>query len=193
MPDKNKVEFGISNLHIGTFATDADEAVTLGTPYHLPGAKNLSLNPEGESSDFFADNVKYWAGFSDNGFSGSLEVAKFTDEFKTQFAGYKVLDDGGLAYIKGANKPNVYLAFQAEGDSHNRRVIVYNVSFGGINREFATIEGSKEPATESVDITASGDNGTGITMVSYVPGDEGYSTLFTNPPVPALPTTTPTA
>lgn len=190
MPDKNKVEFGISNLHIGTFSTNESGKATLGTPYHLPGAKTLSLNPEGESSDAYADNVKYWAGFSDNGFSGSLEVMRFTTDFKKQFAGYKVLDDGGLAYVKGANKPNVYLAFQAEGDAESRRVILYNVAFGGINREFKTIEANKEPATESVDITASGDNDTGITMVSYFPTDEGYSTLFTNPPVPTLPTST---
>ena len=188
MADKNKVEFGISNLHIGTFATDDSGAVTLGTPYHLPGAKTLSLEPDSESDDAYADNVKYWSGFSDNGFSGSLEVMRFTTEFKKQFAGYVELDDGGLAYIKGANKPNVYLAFQTEGDAQSRRVIVYNIAFGGINREYATIEGSKEPATESVDITASGDNETGITMVSYFPTDEGYATLFTNPPVPTLPT-----
>lgn len=190
MPDKNKVEFGISNLHIGTFATDDSGKVTLGTPYHLPGARALSLEPEGDSASFFADNVKYWSGFSDNGFSGSLEVARFTTEFKTQFAGYKVLADGGLAYIKGTNKPSVYMAFQTEGDAESRRVIVYNVAFGGINREFATIEESKEPATESVDITASGDNETGITMVSYKPDDTGYGELFTNPPVPTLATTT---
>ena len=97
MPDKNKVEFGISNLHIGTFSTDESGQATLGAPYHLPGAKTLTLNPEGESSDAYADNVKYRAGFSDNGFSGSLEVMRFTTEFKKQFAGYKVLDDGGLA------------------------------------------------------------------------------------------------
>ena len=188
MADNNKVEFGISNLHIGTFTASAAGVVTLGIPYHLPGAKTLSLDPEGNSNDFFADNVKYWSGFSDNGFSGSMEVARFTTEFKTQFAGYMALADGGLAYIKGSNKPSVYLIFQAEGDVESRRVILYNVAFGGIKREFATIEDKKNPATESVDLTASGDNSTGITMVSYKPADSGYATLFSSPPVPTLPT-----
>jgi hypothetical protein len=130
--------------------------------------------------------VKYWSGFSDNGFSGSIEVAKFDTDFKTQFLGYQTLTDGGVAAIKGSTKPNVAIMFEVAGDVENRRVIMYNCALGAITREFSTIEESKEPVTESIDITVTGDNGTGITMVSYKPADTGYATLFTNPPVPEL-------
>ena len=85
--DTNKVEFGISNLYIGTY-TDTNGTVTLGTPYHQKGAVNLSLEPDGDDNDFYADNVKYWSGFSDNGFTGEIEVAKFDLEAKKQFFGY---------------------------------------------------------------------------------------------------------
>ena len=40
----NKVEFGISNLHIGTYTVDTGGNVTLGSPYHQPGA--VSFSPE---------------------------------------------------------------------------------------------------------------------------------------------------
>ena len=38
----NKVEFGISNLHIGTYMVDTTGSVTMGTPYHQPGAVDFS-------------------------------------------------------------------------------------------------------------------------------------------------------
>jgi phi13 family phage major tail protein len=182
----NKVELGISQLHICTYTVDDQGAVTLGTPYHQKGAISLSVDAETDSNDFYADNVKYWSGFSDNGFSGSIEVAKFDTDFKTQFLGYQTLTDGGVAAIKGSTKPNVAIMFEVAGDVENRRVIMYNCALGAITREFSTIEESKEPVTESIDITVTGDNGTGITMVSYKPADTGYATLFTNPPVPEL-------
>lgn len=186
MADNNKVEFGLSNLYVGTYTVAAGGTVTLGTPYHQAGAVSLTLNAESSSNDFYADNVKFWSGFTDNGFTGSIEVAKFDTEFKTSFLGYQTLTDGGVAQVKGATKPNVYIAFQTEGDAEGRRVILYNVALGAIGREYSTIEESKEPVTESIDITVTGDNGTGIVMTSYKPADSDYATLFTAPPVPAL-------
>ena len=186
MADKNKVEFGISQLHVGTY-TDEGGVVTLGAPYAQKGAVSLSIEPEGDSNNFYADNVIYYSGFSDNGFSGSIETARFDEEFKKQFMGYQELADGGLAMIKGAIRPNVYIIGQAEGDAEASRFIIYNVALGGIQREYNTIEEDKEPTTETIDITATGDNSTGITIVRYTSDDSGYSTLFTTPPVPALP------
>lgn len=187
MADNNKVEFGISQLHIGTYTVDSDGDVTMGSPYHQAGAVSLSLDSESDSNNFYADNVVYWSGYSDNGFTGTIEVAKFDSDFKTDFLGYVELADGGLASIKGAIKPNVYIAFQTEGDAESRKVILYNVALGSIQREFSTIEETKEPVTESIDITVTGDNETGIVMVSYKPDDAGYDTLFTSPPAPELP------
>ena len=182
----NKVEFGISQLHVCTYTVSDGGTVTLGTPYHLPGAISFSPEEQSESNEMYADNVIYWSGYSGGSFEGDLEVARFTDEFKTQFLGYVTLTNGGLANVKNATKPNVAIAFQVEGDEEARRVIMYNCSLGGISREFATIEESKEPATETISVTCAGDNATGITMVSYKPADSGYATLFTAPPVPAL-------
>ena len=117
-------------------------------------------------------------------FEGDLEVAKFDDTFKKNFLGYIQKGDGGLACVKNATKPKVYIAFQVEGDSESRRIIMYNCALGGITREYATEEESIEPATETIAVTVAGDNSTGISMVSYNQATTGYSTLFTNPPAP---------
>jgi len=182
----NKVEFGISELHVGTYTVDDQGTVTLGTPYHQAGAVSFSPEEQSEKNDFYADNIIYWSGYSGGSFEGDLEVAMFDDAFKTQFLGYVTLTNGGLANVKNATKPNVYIAFQVEGDAESRRVILYNCTLGAIKREYATIEDSKEPATETLGVTCVGDNATGVTKAVLKPGDAGYSTLFTAPTAPAI-------
>lgn len=181
----NKVEFGISNLHVGTY-TESNGTVTLGTPYHQKGAVSFSPEESSEQNTFYADNIAYWSGYSGGSIEGDLEVAMFDDEFKTQFLGYRTLTNGGLANVKNATKPNVYIAFQVEGDAESRRVILYNCSLGAITREYNTIEESKEPATETIAVTCTGDNATGVTMAVLKPADTGYATLFTQPEAPVL-------
>lgn len=181
----NKVEFGISELHVGTY-TDNNGTVTLGTPYHQAGAVSFSPEEQNGQNVFYADNIAYWSGYSGGTIEGDLEVAMFDDDFKTQFLGYQALTDGGLALVKGATKPNVYVAFQVEGDAESRRVILYNCSLGGISREYNTIEENKEPTTETIPVTCTGDNASGVTMAVYKPGDQGYSTLFTAPTAPVI-------
>lgn len=182
----NKVEFGISELHVGTYTVDSDDNVTLGAPYHQKGAVSFAPEEQNELNRFYADNIEYWAGFTGGTFEGDLEVAKFDDSFKTQFLGYKNTTDGGLAVVKNAKKPQIYIAFQVEGDDEARRVILYNGQFGAIQREFATIEENQEPATETITVSISGDPATGVSMASYKPGDAGYDNLFTSPAAPAL-------
>ena len=182
----NKVEFGISELHVGTWTVAQDGTVTMGTPYHQPGAVSFSPEENSEQNTFYADNIAYWSGYSGGTIEGDLEVAMFDDAFKTQFLGYVALADGGLANVKNATKPNVYVAFQVEGDAESRRVILYNCTLGAITREYNTIEESKEPTTETLAVTCTGDNNTGATMAVYKTGDAGYATLFTSPAAPSL-------
>lgn len=184
---RNKVIYGVSQLHIGTYEVATDGTVTLGTPVHVPGTVNISLEADSEENKFYADNIVYWSGYSDNGLSGEIENALFDDEFKTTFMNYVTLDGGGIAQIKGMKNKNVYFVFEADGDVEARRMICYNVALGQITREYATVEDAIEPQTATLAFTVNGDNGTGITRVSYAPGDSAYDTLFTAPPVPALP------
>lgn len=182
----NKVEFGISQLHIGTYTVANDGTVTMGSPYGQKGAVSFSPEVQNEQNTFYADNIAYWSGYSGGTIEGDLEVAMYDDAFKTQFLGYVTLADGGLANVKNAIKPNVYIAFQIEGDAESRRVILYNCSLGDITREYNTIEESKEPTTETIPVTCTGDNATGATMAIYKPTDSGYDNLFTSPNAPEL-------
>lgn len=183
----NKVLFGFSDLYIGTYTVGAGGTVTMGTPYHQAGAIGYSPEASDDQNIFYADNVAYYTSYGNGSYEGDLEVAMFDDAFKTQFLGYVTLTDGGLAEVKNATKPNIWIAFEIAGDESARRVIFYNGSLGSITREYSTTEETAEPATETIPVSFVGDNGTGIVMVTYEEGDAGYDTLFTNPPVPTLP------
>ncbi len=182
---KNKVEFGISNLHVGTYDI-VDGAVVLGTPYHQAGAVSFSPSEESNENNFYADNIAYFSEYADGITSGDITVALFDPEFKTEFLGYKTTGDGGLAKVKNATKPKVYVAFEVEGDKEKRRVIYYNCALGAITREYTTIEDTKEPNTEAISMTCAGDSVSGIMNTVYKPGDAGYSTLFTQPTAPTI-------
>ena len=184
---KNKVEFGISNLHVGTYDV-VEGVVTLGTPYHQAGAVSFSPSEDSNENIFYADNIAYFSEYSDGATSGDLVVALFDEEFKTQFLGYKRTTDGGLAKVKNAVKPKTYVAFEVVGDKESRRVIYYNCSLGAITREYTTIEDSKSPNTETISMTSAGDSVSGIGCAVYKPGDTGYATLFTNPTAPQIAT-----
>lgn len=186
MAGNGKINFGLANLFIATYTEGTNGVGTLGTPLRIEGAKSITLEPQGDSNVEYADNMAYWSDYTDNGFSGTLTVEKFPDEFKEQFLGYKKTADGGLAQIKGATRKPAALIFEGEDDALKRRVLLVNVSLSGITREWKTTEDKVEASTESVEIRVTGDNYNGVTKVGYNKGDAGYETVFTKPVVPSL-------
>ena len=184
--NKNKVEFGTSNFHIGTYELDEHGAAKLGPSMAVPGMRALSLDADSEESKFFADDVVYYSDFNDNGMTGELNMALFPDAFKTAFLNFKEMADGGIAQIKGGVSKKVYFAFEGKGDKNRRRHIFFNASLGAIKRELKTIEEGKEVEEETLPITVTGDNKTGVIKISYAEGDTGYETVFSAPTIPAV-------
>lgn len=184
---ENKVLFGFKDLYIGTYSVDENGDVTMGSPYHQKGAVGFSPEEQGENYTFHADDSAYFSYYTSGSFEGDLVVARFDDAFKKAFKGFVELDDGGLAQIKNAITPSVYVMFETQGNEGPERVIFYNCTMGGITREYATIEDSVEVQTESVSVKVVGDVKTGISKVGYGKDKAGFETLFTNPPVPTLP------
>ena len=185
---ENKVLFGFRNLYIGTYTVAEDGTVTLGTPYKQTGAVGFSPEGQGDNYIFHADDVAYYSNYTSGTYEGDLVVARFDDAFKTQFLGQLQLDDGGVAEIKNPTKPNIYMMYESQGDKGPERTIWYNGSLGTISRDVATIEDSVEVQTESIPVTFTGDNSTGMTKVNYGQDRAGFANLFTAPPVPKLPT-----
>ena len=151
----NKVKFGLSNVHIAPITAVSDSSISYDTPFALPGAVNLTLDPEGESADFYGDNTKYFSEFANQGYSGSLEIALLNDDFRTKILGESTDANGAMIESTNDTIKNFALGFQINGDKTNRKYWFYNVSAQRPSTAGQTIETSKEPTTDSLDITAS--------------------------------------
>ncbi len=150
----NKIKYGLSNVYYAKATIAADGSATYETPVRFPGAVSLTLDPEGERTPFYADNVEYWVGNANNGYSGSLEVARATEDFKKDILGF-TLDTKNILYEdKGAPAVHFALIFQFEGDVKATRHVMYNCTCSRPAASGNTTGENVEPQTESLDISA---------------------------------------
>lgn len=181
MSDKNKVKFGLSNVHIAKMNVGEDGEITFGTPFAILGAVSLSLDAEGDSEPFYADNMKFWESFANNGYSGDLEVAKLPEEFETQILGQK--KDANGAIIENINdtiSPFAFM-FQIEGDQTGTRFCYYNTTVSRPSTEANTTEDTKTPNTDTLSITTSARTDTGDVRAKLPYSDENkdiYNKFF---------------
>ena len=151
----NKVKFGLKDVHIAKITWGADGITpTYGNPFAIPGAVSLTLDAEGDSADFYADNTKYFSDSTNNGYSGSLELALINEEFRTQILGQ--VKDRNDAFIEGADDTLApfALGFTIDGDSSNTKYWFYNCTATRPSVSSSTIETSKSPVTDTLNIVA---------------------------------------
>ena len=150
----NKVKYGLKNVYYAVATIDANNQATYSTPVAWKGAVNLSLDAEGDTTKFRADNIDYWIGQSNNGYSGDFESALIPDSFRTDVLG-EVLDSNGI-YVEDSGAQTKYFAlmFQFEGDDKATRHVLYKCSATRASVSGATTEETIKPQTETLTITA---------------------------------------
>ena len=150
----NKVKFGLSEVHIAPITAESASGYTYGEIFAIPGAVSITLDRAGDETDFYADNIKYFNESANQGYTGSLEMALFSEDFRTKILN-EIKDTNG-ALIEDATRGTTgfALGFQIDGDKANRRFWYYNCMANRPSNSSSTIESSKEPQTETVDITA---------------------------------------
>ena len=178
-----KVKFGLKNVHIAPISGVKDGKYTYGEIFRLPGAVNLSLEPQGDQSDFYADDIKYFSAYANNGYSGDLEIAMITDEFREKIMGEN--KDSNGAYTENINDvfKSFALGFEISGDEKGRRFWYYNNSCSRSKNEAKTIESSKEPSTDSLTITSMGretDGKVRTFLSETTENKEAYDSFFEN-------------
>ena len=153
----NKIKYGLRNVHYAKItATDPTTgAVTYATtPVAIPGAVNLAMEASGEQTPFYADDVTYWMGDSNNGYSGTLEMALLTDDFKKDCLG-ELSNTAGAKFEK-ADAPTAEFAlmFEFQGDANATRHLLYRCTASRPDVAGATKEASITPQTETLNLTA---------------------------------------
>ena len=153
----NKIKYGLRNVfYAKVVSTDASTgAITYATsPVAIPGAVNLAMDASGEQTPFYADDVVYWMGDSNNGYSGSLEIALVPDSFRTDVLGEKI-DPSGVYYeTANASKSEFALLFEFQGDESATRHCMFRCAASRPSVNGATKEASITPQTETLNITA---------------------------------------
>ena len=182
MPEtNNKVKFGLSNVHIAKI-TEVDGEITYGTPFPMPGAVSLTLEPEGETTPFYADNIQYYVAVANNGYTGDLEIAMTPQEFLTTILGQTVDTNGAI--FESADDINARFALmgEIEGDVKKRRFIYYDCTAARPSSEMGTIEDTKEPQTDTISITMTPRSTDHIIKAVIEPNETNedvYNTFFT--------------
>lgn len=150
----NKIKYGLKNVHYAIGSLQTNGSMTYSTPVPFPGATALSLEPQGENSPFYADNIVYWVGANNTGYQGDLEIARVIDSFKKDVLG--MINDGKSVLVEDANAPAVHFAllFQFEGDDKATKHVMYNCTATRPSAAGNTKAESIEPQTESITITA---------------------------------------
>ena len=153
--EKNKVKFGLNKVHYAKILSFDDEGVpTFAEPVRIPGAVSLSIDAEGEASNFYADDGVYYVLNNNSGYTGDLEIALVPLDFATDILGEKLDKNGVLTENNTAEVSQFALLFEFSGDKNKIRHCLFCCSASRPATESSTIEAEKEVKTETLSLTA---------------------------------------
>lgn len=146
----NKVMFGLEKVHVAFKDTEG-----YSTPTAIPGAVNLALTAEGDTSTFYADNIAYFQMTSNNGYTGDLEMALVPDSVLAEMLGWEIDNNGMLVEVADGIQKEFALLFEVKGNAKNKRYVYYNCKASRPAQEHGTKTESVEPNTQTLNLTVS--------------------------------------
>ena len=147
----NKVKYNLKNVHYAIATTGGYSTVV-----DWPGAVNLTLDPTGDDYKFYADGEVYYDYHTNNGYSGTLEMALIPEGFKTSVLG-EVSTGGKVWEIDDVQTVYFALGFQIDGDANDNLYWFYNCTASRPSITGATKEDSIEVQTETLNFSNSPD------------------------------------
>lgn len=153
---ENKVTFGLKNVHFALIESETEEGVTYGTPIRIPGAVEITLDPRGEMTEFYADDILYYTAANNQGYDGTLNIANIPDQFAIECLGEEE-DAEDHVITEKANKEGkpFALLFEFDGDAKATRHVLYNCSANRSTLASTTKTNSKEPNTNELSFVSS--------------------------------------
>jgi len=192
MPE-NKVVFGLKNCHYAVITEGEDGEHSYGIPIPLKGGVEISLEPRGETSDFYADDMLYYTITTNAGYEASLTVANITPEFRTDVLGEELHDvDGVLTESTIQRSKRIAFLFEFDGDIKSVRHCLYNCSVTRPSVSSATKTETAEPSPQELTMISAPRPNDGIVKRSTTGNtpDNVYAAWYTavySPTTPAEP------
>ena len=179
MPNKkkNKVKFNICNVHYAIVRLNIDGTATFDTPVPMPGAVSLSLDPNGEPKNFYADGFAYYTISNNMGYEGDLELALIPESFRKDVLKETLDSNGVLIESSNVETENFALLFEFDGDAKKIRHVMYYCSASRPTIESQTNEDEIEVKTEKLTIKAAP---LGNGLVKAKTGDDTNDEVYLN-------------
>ncbi|MEB9506864.1 phage tail protein [Bacillus anthracis] len=151
----NKVTFGLKNVHYALLDT-TNGAVKFGVPIPMPGGIELTFEPKGELTEFYADDMVYYSADNNQGYDGTLGIANIPEQFAIDVLGEQLDEtDGVLNEVANAKRKSFALLFEFDGDVKATRHIMYNCSASRPTIASKTKTTSAEPNTNELKFVSS--------------------------------------
>ena len=151
----NKVRFGLKNAHYAKATFDEEGNVSYATPKRIPGAVSLSLDAEGGTENFYADDIAYYILNNNSGYEGDLELALIPEDFLKEILHENEDANGVLAENANVEFERFAFLFEFTGDVRAIRHVLYCCSASRPSMEGETKEDEKEVQTEELSLIAS--------------------------------------
>lgn len=151
---KNKITFGLKDVHYSLATQDNNGNWTFGTPKALPGAQEFSSESIGGSTNVYADDTLYASLVQNAGRTLTVKFTEISEDFKKEVLGYKELSDGNLVEIANVPVVNFALGFQLDGDSSKRKVWYFLCNVTPIAESTKSKADSIEANSVTLNITA---------------------------------------
>lgn len=150
-----KIKYGLRNVYYAKATDDGTGNLTYATPVRIAGAVNMSLDAQGDTNPFYADDIVYFTSTSNNGYSGTLEVALIPDSFRKDILGETEGTQDNVLY-EYANAPTVEFAllFEFQTDENATKHCMYRCTASRASVAGQTKEDSITPQTETLNIVA---------------------------------------
>jgi phi13 family phage major tail protein len=152
----NKVVYGLKNVHYAVITQDVETGGDIyGTPIALKGATEISLEPKGETSDFYADDMLYYTTTTNAGYECTLTLVNITNEFRQNVLG-EDLETLNKIMTENTNQRTNKIAFMFEfdGDQKAIRHCLYNCTVTRPSLTSATKTETAEPQPQELTLVS---------------------------------------
>lgn len=189
-----RIRFGIKNLH-AAFITQGDtlSAVKYGDMMEIPGAKTMSLEPQGENLTENADDIDWFTQDINNGYSGTIEIEDTAegDAFIAQALG-QTKEESGMLLEKATDEAAEFallgeftLAGGGASAANGKRFCLFRCKASRLTIAGDTKAGTTITVnTNTLTITALPRINDNYVKASCVSTDTCYSTWFDSVPEP---------
>lgn len=181
---RGRVRFGVKNVYYALITDDGTGKITYSTPVAIPGAKHLTLEPQGDDTEEYADDTEWYSDTTNSGYKLTLEMEDTAeaDTFEQAVLGQSKDEKSGVVTEKTTDEQKEFALmwqFGLAGDgTTGKRGLLYRCKVSRPKLEGQTNEGSKKIATKEFEGKALGRLSDDKVKSSALSSDSAYADWF---------------